>query len=127
MTQLSTYSDWFSERMISRPAAWLVSGAFVIVGVLAAALIGAAFGTPRSGSITDTVAPEQSSIGMTIGPSAPEVIRVAIAAPVAALGQKSFAFGYLEFDWDPNALGGVPGFDSWPNRELRVPDASAGE
>jgi len=26
----------------------------------------------------------------------------------------SFAFGYVEFDWDPNAPGGVPGFDSWP-------------
>lgn len=26
----------------------------------------------------------------------------------------SFAFGYVEFDWDPSAPGGVPGFDSWP-------------
>src|SRR5262245_5441661 len=25
-----------------------------------------------------------------------------------------FAFGYVEFDWDPQAPGGVPGFDSWP-------------
>jgi hypothetical protein len=25
-----------------------------------------------------------------------------------------FAFGYVEFDWDPAAPGGVPGFDSWP-------------
>jgi hypothetical protein len=25
-----------------------------------------------------------------------------------------FAFGYLEFDWNPSAPGGVPGFDSWP-------------
>lgn len=39
-------------------------------------------------------------------------MRVAMAAPVTAVGQKSFAFGYLEFDWDPNAPGGVPGFDS---------------
>lgn len=23
-------------------------------------------------------------------------------------------FGFLEFDWDPNAPGGVPGFDPWP-------------
>ena len=64
---------------------------------------------------------------MTIGPSALEVMRVAMAAPVTAVGQKSFAFGYLEFDSDPNAPDGVPGFDSWPSRELRVPDASAGE
>ncbi len=23
-------------------------------------------------------------------------------------------FGFLEFDWDPDAPGGVPGFDPWP-------------
>ena len=26
----------------------------------------------------------------------------------------TFAFGYLEFDWDPTAPDGVPGFDTWP-------------
>jgi hypothetical protein len=26
----------------------------------------------------------------------------------------NFAFGWLVFDWDPKAPGGVPGFDSWP-------------
>ena len=26
----------------------------------------------------------------------------------------NFAFGYLEFDHNPKAPGGVPGFDSWP-------------
>src|SRR5262245_20928198 len=26
----------------------------------------------------------------------------------------SFAFGHLEFDWNPAAPEGVPGFDSWP-------------
>ena len=25
-----------------------------------------------------------------------------------------FAFGHVEFDWDPAAPGGVPGFDTWP-------------
>jgi hypothetical protein len=25
-----------------------------------------------------------------------------------------FAFGHVEFDWDPDAPEGVPGFDSWP-------------
>lgn len=25
-----------------------------------------------------------------------------------------FAFGYVEFDWDPRSPGSVPGFDSWP-------------
>ena len=31
----------------------------------------------------------------------------------------SFAFGYVEFDWDPSAPGGVPGFDSWPPASQR--------
>jgi len=26
----------------------------------------------------------------------------------------NFAFGYVEFDQDPKAPGGVPGFDGWP-------------
>ena len=26
----------------------------------------------------------------------------------------TFAFGHVEFDWDPKAPSGVPGFDSWP-------------
>jgi hypothetical protein len=33
-------------------------------------------------------------------------------APDADVG--NFAFGYVEFDQDPKAPGGVPGFDSWP-------------
>jgi hypothetical protein len=33
-------------------------------------------------------------------------------------------FGFLEFDWDPDAPGGVPGFDSWATQDLRVVEAS---
>jgi len=33
-------------------------------------------------------------------------------APDADVG--NFAFGYVEFDQNPKAPGGVPGFDSWP-------------
>lgn len=29
----------------------------------------------------------------------------------------SVFFGFLEFDWDPNAAGGVPGFDPWPRSQ----------
>ena len=31
-------------------------------------------------------------------------------------------FGFLEYDWDPNARGGVPGFDSWPKHDPSVAD-----
>ena len=36
------------------------------------------------------------------------------ASLTTAVDGKPFAFGYLEFDWDPSAPGGVPGFDKWP-------------
>jgi hypothetical protein len=85
---------------------------------MAAVLIGGALGTPRSALIDETVTPELRSI---IGSLAPQSVRV--AAPVAA-SQPSLAFGFLEFDWDPNAPGGVPGFDSWPKHDLRVTEAS---
>ena len=29
-------------------------------------------------------------------------------------GHAPISFGFLEFDWDPDAPGGVPGFDPWP-------------
>ena len=42
----------------------------------------------------------------------------AIAAPESTLSNAQdpgdFAWGYVEFDQDPKAPGGVPGFDHWP-------------
>jgi hypothetical protein len=87
-----------------------------IDGLLAVALIGnTSFGTPRIENITSIVAPEQPAIAMTIGASPSKVRHVEVAAPVSAVERKWFAFGYLEFDWDPRVPGGVPGFDSWPS------------
>lgn len=43
----------------------------------------------------------------------------ATAPPPVPRQSSSFAFGYLEFDWDPSAPGGVPGFDSWPPASRR--------
>ena len=33
-------------------------------------------------------------------------------------------FGFLEYDWDPDAPGGVPGFDPWPKHDLSVAETS---
>ena len=33
-------------------------------------------------------------------------------------------FGFLEYDWDPDAPGGVPGFDSWPKHDLSVAETN---
>ena len=81
-------------------------------GVLAAALIGVTFGTRPSGSLGETAAQELlSSTPIII--TAAQSLRVPAVVSVAS-SQSPFAFGFLEFDWDPNAPGGVPGFDSWP-------------
>jgi len=42
----------------------------------------------------------------------------------ADYGRVPLFFGFLEYDWDPNARGGVPGFDSWPKHDLSVADTS---
>ena len=42
-----------------------------------------------------------------------------LSVPPVSRQAGSFAFGYLEFDWDPSASGGVPGFDSWPPASQR--------
>jgi hypothetical protein len=97
------------------PAAWLIPTVLFTSALLAVVLIGSAVGTPRPGDSTDAVVPKQLTIGMIIGASAPEVVRTAVSASATAVERKYFAFGYLEFDWDPNAPDGMPGFDSWPS------------
>jgi len=102
-------------------AACLLPSTLVFTRVLAAGLIGA-FGTGSALS-GEAEMPEQLSVAAMIGAPA-QPMRAAAASP-APVPQASFAFGFLEFDWDPNAPGGVPGFDPWPKHELRVGDASA--
>ena len=125
MTQLSVHIEALKQLSADPLAGWLLPGALVIGGVLAAALAGAAFMPPHAGSIGETVAPELPSIGTIMGASAPEMTRVAAPAS-GTIGQTPFAFGFLEFDWDPNAPGGVPGFAARPNHEPRVADARVG-
>jgi hypothetical protein len=89
------------------------------------------FAAPLPGS--ETVAPELPSLGVIIGVLEPtgvvvaapaaEVTRV-VAPPPETLGRTPSAFGFLEYDWDPNAPGGVPGFSSSPKHELHVANAS---
>jgi hypothetical protein len=44
----------------------------------------------------------------------PETRAVPAHDPQRAGAVASFAFGHVEFDRDPAAPGGVPGFDAWP-------------
>jgi hypothetical protein len=67
--------------------------------------------SPPVGRHLDLVVPGQTATAVNGDPQLAELDNT---IAVRADGRKSFAFGYLEFDWDPAALGGLPGFDSWP-------------
>ena len=125
MAQFSVHSELINGGVTNPLAGWLFPSTLLIGGMLAAVLIGATALTPQSGSIGETLAPEPPSIGMIIGASATQSMPLATAAP-SAITRPSFAFGFLEFDWDPNAPGGVPGFDPWPMHDLRVAAAIPG-
>ena len=102
-------------------AGYLLPSTFLIGGLLAAALIASAVGMPQRGSIGETLAPELPSIGIIIGASVSQSMQIATPASIP---RPSFAFGFLEFDWNPNAPGGVPGFDPWPKHDLGVVETS---
>ena len=42
------------------------------------------------------------------------------AAPARRRSDPPWFFGFLEFDFDPRAPGGVPGFDPWPSDRLNA-------
>jgi hypothetical protein len=65
MTRLSVHIEALKHPATDPLAGWLLPGALVIGGVLAAALISVAFMSPHAGSIGETVAPELPSIGMS--------------------------------------------------------------
>ena len=123
MTELSAHTELSKFGATDPLAGWLFPSTLIFGGVLAAVLIAAAYVAPRSGLMDETVAPELPSTTTVVDERTPEIVPVA-AAPRAAATRPSFAFGFLEFDWDPNAPGGVPGFDPWPAHDSRVAEAS---
>jgi len=94
-----------------------IPGVLCILGFLPLVLI-----EPTTiGRRLDPVAPEQTAKVVT-GNS--QLARIENAVSVTAIGRMAFAFGYLEFDWDPRVPSGVPGFDSWSKHNLRVAEES---
>jgi hypothetical protein len=68
-----------------------------------------------AGALIISVAPAQIAPPADTSVRArPEAASVSNSAPSDIGNVGNFAFGYVEFDWDPKAPGGVPGFDSWP-------------
>ena len=118
MKELSVHTAMVRQGSCLPGRRLILPGAIAFSGVLAAALIGA-FGAAQSELTGDAVKRELPSIATIIGSSAPQAAPAVVPLP-------SFAFGFLEFDWDPNAPGGVPGFDSLAKHDVRVAEASPG-
>lgn len=102
-----------AEETINPLTAWLIPSGVLIGSLLGVALIAAISGTSWSGEVTDTVTSEPMPPGMILGASTSQPSAATVAAQTPA-APYAFAFGYLEFDWDLNAPGGVPGFQGWP-------------
>lgn len=100
------------EAEINPLAAWLVPTGLMISALLGLAMLISTLGVSRSSNITETVAAEPAIQGFSVSMSRSHIFPLDVPAPVLPVGQKSLAFGYLEFDW--NAPSGVPGFDHWP-------------
>jgi hypothetical protein len=76
-----------------------IAGALVLAAFLAATLIVSVAQITHPGDVAVQAKPEEATVRNSITPD-------------ADVG--NFAFGYVEFDQNPKAPGGVPGFDSWP-------------
>lgn len=120
MIHFDSHRKTSSEETINPLHAWLAPCSLLIGGLLGVAFAVAISGASRSGDVTDAVTPESPSLGMILGASALQPLAPSIVASRSPVGQHSFAFGYLEFDWDLNAPGGVPGFEGWPSDTLPV-------
>jgi hypothetical protein len=58
---------------------------------------------------------ERATAQSPLAQPAPSMLTVPLSNSLDSGEIGPFAFGYVEFDWDP--AGGVPGFSSWPPGE----------
>ena len=84
-----------------------------------------------AGAVVALLVPGSSSGRSPVGASAARPDSHLVAAPArmsrpasAEHGRVPLFFGFLEYDWDPDAPGGVPGFDPWPKHDLSVAETS---
>jgi hypothetical protein len=77
---------------------------------IAAALVLAVF---LAGALMMSVAAQISHSADTQHPT-PSAIPAPDSTSSSEQDPGNFAWGYVEFDQDPKAPGGIPGFDHWP-------------
>lgn len=88
--------------MTTRPSSDRFARVIAMMGIAAAVLaliVPVSFSGPRTGTVTAAARAQATAVPngkLTDGERVPRF------------------FGFLEFDWDPDAPGGVPGFDPWP-------------
>lgn len=80
----------------------------LIVAAVAALAITSLIRTHAPATAQTPVVAQAAPAAATVPPTAP------MSVPLDSGDVGHFAFGYVVFDWDPQAPGGVPGFDSWP-------------
>jgi hypothetical protein len=76
---------------------------------MATALMAAAI---ASLAITSLIHSKRATAQSSLAHPAPSMLTVPLSIPPDSGELGPFAFGHLEFDWDPAS--GVPGFNSWP-------------
>jgi hypothetical protein len=102
-----------------RPADRLVGPLAAVA--LAAAVIVLVLPVSSSGQSPDAVNASAAVLSVPHAVTTP----ARVSRPASAdHGRVPLFFGFLEFDWDPDAPGGVPGFDPWPKYDLSVAEPS---
>jgi hypothetical protein len=98
----------------------VLARSFAVVA-LAAAVIALALSVSSSGRSRGAV----GSPAAVLSDSHAVTTEARMSRPASAdLGRVPLFFGFLEYDWDPDAPGGVPGFDSWPSHDLSVAETN---
>jgi len=70
-------------------------------------------------AIAGLIQSHERATAQTVGELQRPPAALMVSAPPDSGGAKAFAFGYLEFDWNP--ANGVPGFSSWPPASPKQP------
>jgi len=86
----------------------LIATVTLIVALLGLALPAPWLGERSGGATSAAVRPAAHQASPPIAPPSTSF----------QYGHLPVFFGFLEFDWDPDAPGGVPGFDPWPKHDL---------
>jgi hypothetical protein len=88
-----------------------IACAAIAVAILGATNAPAAEQLAGGEAVATLAAPPPTSDARAAMPAA----FTAYQTPAAPRSGPPLAFGFLIFDWDPEAPGGVPGFDAWPH------------